>query len=72
MTGAHRSSLGEVKLLAVDVLPDRLMEVFFVAYLFHCALFLFHLHLEACPTPRFAKSVVEAPPEALILFSLDD
>ena len=59
-------------MLAVDVLPDRLMEVFFVAYLFHCALFLFHLHLEACPTHWFAKSIVEAAPETLILFSLDD
>ena len=56
----------------VDVLPDRLMVVFLATYLFHCALCLFHLHLETCPAPQFAKSIVEAPPKTLILFSLDD
>ena len=33
---------------------------------------LFHLHLETCPSPRFAQSIIQAPPETLILFSLDD
>ncbi len=61
-----------VEMLAVYVLPDSLMEVFFATYLFHCAVFLFHLHLKACPTPWFAESIVEAPPEALLLFPLYD
>ncbi len=48
------------------------MEVFLATHLFHCAFCLFHLHLETCPSPRFAQSVIQAPPETLILFSLDD
>ncbi len=48
------------------------MEFFLSVDFVHRASRLLHLHLEACPAPRLAKSVVEALPEAPVLFALND
>ncbi len=70
--GAHRCLLGEIELFAVDVLPDRLVKVFLSVDFIHHASRLLHLHLEACLALWLAKSVVEASPEAPVLFTLND
>jgi hypothetical protein len=59
-------------LFAVDVLSDHLVEIFLSIDIIHRASCLLHLHLEACPAPRHAKSIVEASPEAPVLFALND
>ncbi len=56
----------------MDVLPDCLVEIFLSVDFVHHASRLLHLHLEACPAPRLAKSVVEALPESPVLFVLND
>jgi hypothetical protein len=70
--GAHWCLLGKIESFAVDVLPDRLVEVFLSFEFVHRASRLLHLHLEACPASWLAKSVVEALPEAPVLFTLND
>jgi hypothetical protein len=70
--GAHRCLLGKIELFVVDVFPDCLVEVFLSVDFVHRASRLLHLHLEACPISWLAKSVVEALPEAPILFTLND
>jgi hypothetical protein len=69
---AHRCLLGKIELFVVDVLPDCLVEVFLSIDFVHCASRLLHLHLEACPALWLAKSIVEALPEAPVLFTLND
>jgi hypothetical protein len=70
--GAHWCLLGKIELFAVDVLPDCLVEVFLSDDFVHRASCLLHLHLEACPASWLAKSIVEASPEAPVLFTLND
>ncbi len=48
------------------------MEIFLSFDFVHRASRLLHLHLEACPAQRLAKNVVEASPEAPVLFALND
>jgi hypothetical protein len=61
-----------IELFVVDVLPDRLVEVFLPVDFVHRASRLLHLHFEACPASWHAKSIVEASPEAPVLFTLND
>jgi hypothetical protein len=56
----------------VDIFPDRLVEVFLSVDFVHRASRLLHLHFEACPNSWLAKSIVEALPEAPVLFTLND
>jgi hypothetical protein len=70
--GARRCLLSEIELFAVDILPDRLGEVFLSVDFVHPASCLLHLHLEACPTLWLAKSIVEGSPEAPVHFMLND
>jgi hypothetical protein len=69
---AYWCLLGEIKLLAVNIIPDCLMKFLLAVDFLDRALRLLHLHLEACPTPRLAKGAVEAPPETPVLFPLND
>jgi hypothetical protein len=70
--GAYRCLLSEIKSLAVNIIPDCLVKFLLAIDFLDRAFHLLHLHFEACPTPRLAKGVVEAPPETSVLFSLND
>jgi hypothetical protein len=56
----------------VNNIPDCLVKFLLAVDLLGRAFHLLHLHLEACPAPRLANGVVEAPPETPVLFPLND
>ncbi len=70
--GAYWCLLSEIKSLAVNIIPDCLVKFLLAIDFLNRAFHLLHLHFEACPAPRLAKGVVEAPPETPVLFPLND
>jgi hypothetical protein len=66
--GAYWCILGKIKPLAVNIIPDCLMKFLLAVDFLDHAFHLLHLLFKACPTPRLAKGVVEAPPETPVLF----
>ncbi len=70
--GAYRCLLSEIKSLVVNIIPDCLVKFLLAIDFLDRAFHLLHLHFEACPAPRLAKDIVEAPPETPVLFLLND